>query len=60
MAQVLPGDRWLKLTPQQPLLIGDYALMEVLGPGEVNLSVWDFRIDPQLGDNPGSLGPIFK
>jgi hypothetical protein len=23
-------------------------------------SVWDFRVDPALGDNPGSLGPIFK
>ncbi len=32
-AQVLPGNRWMKLTPQQPLTIGDYALMELLGPG---------------------------
>ena len=45
--QILPGNRWIRLTPQQPLTIGDYALMELLGPGEVNLSVWDFRIDPQ-------------
>jgi hypothetical protein len=57
-AQILPGDRWLKLTPQQPLLIGDYALMEVLGPGEVNLSVWDFRIDPQSPDNKNAIMPL--
>jgi hypothetical protein len=57
-AQILPGDRWLKLTPLQPLLIGDYALMEVLGPGEVNLSVWDFRIDPQSPDNKNAIMPL--
>ena len=57
-AQVLPGNRWIRLTPQQPLTIGDYALMEVLGPGEVNLSVWDFRIDPQGPDNKNALMPL--
>jgi hypothetical protein len=57
-AQVLPGNRWVKLIPQQPLTIGDYALMEVLAPGEVNLSVWDFRIDPQGPDNKNALIPL--
>jgi hypothetical protein len=57
-SEVLPGGRWVKLTPQQPLSIGDYALMEVLGPGEVNLSVWDFRIDPQGPDNKNALMPL--
>ncbi len=57
-AQVLPGNRWLKLTPKQPLTIGDYALMEVLGPGEVNLSVWDFRIDPQSPENKNAIMPL--
>src|ERR1700678_229282 len=56
--QVLPGNRWVKLIPQQPLTIGDYALMEVLAPGEVNLSVWDFRIDPQGPDNKNALIPL--
>jgi hypothetical protein len=56
--QVMPGNRWMKLTPQQPLTIGDYALMELLGPGEVNLSVWDFRIDPQGPDNKNALIPL--
>jgi hypothetical protein len=56
--QVLPGNRWMKLTPQQPLTIGDYALMELLGPGEVNLSVWDFRVDPQSPDNKNAIIPL--
>jgi hypothetical protein len=57
-AQVLPGNRWIRLTPKEPLTIGDFALMEVLGPGEVNLSVWDFRIDPQGPDNKNALMPL--
>ena len=57
-AQVLPGNHWMKLTPAQPLTIGDYALMELLGPGEVNLSVWDFRIDPQGPDNKNAIMPL--
>jgi hypothetical protein len=56
--QVLPGNRWIKLTPREPLTIGDYALMELLGPGEVNLSVWDFRIDPQGPDNKNAIMPL--
>jgi hypothetical protein len=56
--QVLPGNRWIRLTAKEPLTIGDYALMEMLGPGEVNLSVWDFRIDPQGPDNKNALMPL--
>jgi hypothetical protein len=58
--EVLPGKHWLKITPIQTLLIGEYALVEILSASDINQSVWDFRVDPQLGDNPGSLGPIFK
>ncbi|HUH62949.1 MAG TPA: hypothetical protein VLZ50_08130 [Terracidiphilus sp.] len=57
-AEVLPGKHWLKLTPEQPLTIGDYALIEILSPSDIDPSVWDFRVNPTLGDNPGSLGPI--
>jgi hypothetical protein len=56
--QTLPGNRWIRLTPAQPLTIGDYALMELLGPGEVNLSVWDFRIDPRGPDNKNAIMPL--
>jgi hypothetical protein len=58
--EVLPGKHWLKITAAQPLAIGEYALVEILSASDINQSVWDFRVDPQLGDNPGSLGPIFK
>jgi hypothetical protein len=57
---VLPGKHWLKITPAQQLTIGEYALVEILSPSDINQSVWDFRVDPQLGDNPASLGPILK
>jgi len=56
--EVLPGKHWLKLTPEKPLSIGEYALVEILSPSDINQSVWDFRVDPTLGDNPASLGPI--
>jgi len=58
--EVLPGKHWLKITPDKPLLIGEYALVEILSASDINQSVWDFRVDPQLGDNVGSIGPIFK
>jgi hypothetical protein len=54
---VLPGKHWLKITPSQQLTIGEYALVEIISSSDINQSVWDFRIDPQLGDNEGSLGP---
>ncbi|MGA8728439.1 MAG: hypothetical protein WB608_06785 [Terracidiphilus sp.] len=58
--EVLPGKHWLKLTPDKSLTIGEYALVEILSPSDLNQSVWDFRVDPTLGDNPASLGPILK
>jgi hypothetical protein len=58
--EVLKGKHWLKLTPEKPLTIGEYALVEILSASDINQSVWDFRVDPQLGDNPGSLGPLLK
>ena len=58
--EVLPGKHWLKITPAKSLTIGEYALVEILSASDINQSVWDFRIDPQLGDNEGSLGPIYK
>jgi hypothetical protein len=59
-AEVLPGKHWLKLTPDQPLKIGEYALVEILSPSDINQSVWDFSVNPMLGDNPSALGPIYK
>jgi hypothetical protein len=59
-SEVLPGKRWLKLTPDKPLIIGEYALVEILSPSDINQTVWDFGVDPRQGDNVGSIGPIQK
>jgi hypothetical protein len=58
--EVLPGKQWLKITPDTPLSIGEYALVEIISASDINQSVWDFRVDPTLGDNEGSIGPILK
>lgn len=58
--EVLPGKHWMKLTPEKPLTIGEYALVEILSASDINQTVWDFRVDPRMGDNPGSIGPIQK
>ena len=56
--QALPGGRWLRVQPEQPLLIGEYALVEILSPTQMSPSVWDFQVNPATGDNPGSMSPI--
>jgi hypothetical protein len=58
--EVMPGKRWLRIVPQQKLIIGEYALVEIISPSDISESVWDFRVDPAMGDNPGSIGPILK
>jgi hypothetical protein len=58
--QVMPGKHWLRIDPKQPLEIGEYALVEILSPQDINQQVWDFRVDPTKGDNPGSITPIEK
>jgi hypothetical protein len=59
-AEVLPGKHWMKITPSQTLTIGEYALVEIISPSDINQSVWDFQVDPRQGDNPGSLGPLLR
>ena len=58
--EVLPGKHWLKLTPANTLEIGEYALVEILSPSDISQVVWDFQVNPRLGDNEGSLMPIQK
>jgi hypothetical protein len=58
--EVVFNKHWLKITPSQPLTIGEYALVEILSAADINQSVWDFRVDPSMGDNPASLGPLLK
>jgi hypothetical protein len=55
---ILPGGHWMKVVPREPLTIAEYALIEVLGPKEINLSVWDFAVDPTAPDNPNAILPL--
>ena len=55
---VMPGKHWLRIQPQQKLEIGEYALVEIISPSDINESLWDFSVNPATGDNPGSIGPL--
>jgi len=57
-AEVLTGKHWMKLTPKEPLPIGEYALMEILAPGVINLDVWDFAVSPNAPENKHPITPI--
>lgn len=57
-AEILPGKHWLKLTPKEPLKIGEYALVEIISPKEMNATVWDFQVNPRGDLNESAIGPI--
>lgn len=54
---LLPGGHWLKLEPKQPLLFGEYALIEIINEKELNLGVWDFGVHPTAPENRDSILP---
>lgn len=54
---LLPGGYWLKLVPKQPLLFGEYALIEIINDQELNLSVWDFGVHPTAPQNRDAILP---
>ena len=55
--KVLPGGRWMKLTPKQSLEFGEYALIELISDHEVNLNVWDFGVHPNAKENVEAIHP---
>ena len=53
----LPGDHWVKIIPAEPLLFGEYCLVEILSDSQINLSVWDFGVHPTAPENRDVLYP---
>lgn len=56
------GDKneWIEVKPTQTLAPGQYALIEMLSPSEINMNVWDFGVNPSGQENPATRNDTKK
>jgi hypothetical protein len=51
---------WFKVTPSEPLVPGEYVLIETAANQAINLEVWDFGVNPKAPANPNAWKPEAK
>jgi hypothetical protein len=56
--ETMPGGKWLKMTLDIPLPMGEYALVRVLGPRQMDQNVWDFGVHDNASENVDAIRPV--